>query len=183
MTTPPSGGSPQDPYATPSGGTPQDPQQPQPNPAYPPYTPPSYGQQPPYQPQQPYQPYGQPAEQPYAQPPYGQQPYGTGYPQQPYGYAPGYPGPQRRNGLAVASMWTSIGGVVTCGLAGIVGLILGIIALNQIRRDGTAGRGMAIAGIVVGAVFTVFFVGSFIVGFVDGFQETWDTGVDNGITT
>ncbi len=162
MTTPP-----ENPYATPPGGAPQQPQQPQqPNPAYPPYVPPSYGQAAP--------PYGQ-------QPTYPQQPYGTGYPQ-PYGYAPGYPGPQRRSGLAVASMWTSIGGLVTCGLSGIVGLILGIVALNQIKRDGSAGRGMAIAGIVVGACFVLFFVLAVIGGLAD-FQAGWDEGWDEGINT
>jgi hypothetical protein len=164
MTTPPSDGAPPDPYATPSGGASQGPAQPQqPDPAYPPYAPPSYGQAPP--------PYGQ---QPYQDPSYPQQPY-AGYPQQPYGYAPGYPGPQRRNGLAVASMWTSIGGIVTCGLAGIV-------ALTQIKRDGTAGRGMAIAGIVVGACFVLFFLGWIIMGVMAPFQ-VYDSHTSWGIDT
>ncbi|MGC5165816.1 DUF4190 domain-containing protein [Luteimicrobium sp. DT211] len=182
MTIPPSGGAPQDPYATPSGDAPQDPQQPQqPNPGYPPYTPPSYGQAPPPYGQQPYptQPYPDPS---YQQPPY-QQPYGAGYPQ-PYGYAPSYPGPQRKNGLAIASMWTSIGSILTCGLAGIVGLILGIVALGQIKRDGTAGRGMAIAGIVVGAVFAALFV-FYVVGIFawSATDFSSSTGESFGITT
>ncbi|MEK8226219.1 DUF4190 domain-containing protein [Oerskovia sp. M15] len=42
--------------------------------------------------------------------------------------------------------------------AGVVGLILGIVALQQISRDGTTGRGYAIAGITVGAVGTAFVV-------------------------
>jgi hypothetical protein len=72
-------------------------------------------------------------------------------------------------------MWTSIGGIVTCGLAGIVGLVLGIVALNQIKRDGTAGRGMAIAGIVVGACFVAFFVLAVVGGFVDWSQDDSST--------
>jgi len=178
MTIPPSDGAPPDPYATPSAGASQDPKQPQqPNPAYPPYVPPSYGQVPPPYGQQPYPAQPNP-QQPYGTPP----PYGTGYPSPYGGYAPGYPGPQRRNGLAVASMWTSIGGIVTCGLAGFVGLVLGIVALHQIRRDGTAGRGMAIAGIVVGAVFILFFLGWVVAG-VSDFQTGWHDGWDEGINT
>jgi hypothetical protein len=81
-------------------------------------------------------------------------------------------------------MWTSIGGIMTCGLAGIVGLVLGIVALNQIKRDGTAGRGMAIAGIVVGACFVAFFALVIIGGVVDGFQDyDSNTGMSWGIDT
>jgi len=180
MTTPPSDGAPQDPYAmpSPSGGASQGGQQPQqPNPAYPPYTPPSYGQAPPPDAQQPYPTQPSP-QQPYGTPP----PYGTGYPSPYGGYAPGYPGPQRRNGLAVASMWTSIGGIVTCGFSGIVGLVLGIVALNQFKRDGTAGRGMAIAGIVVGAFFVLFFLGWIVAGIAAPFQE-YDSHTSWGIDT
>ncbi|GMA24343.1 hypothetical protein GCM10025864_21020 [Luteimicrobium album] len=180
MTIPPSDGTSSDPYATPTGGGSPDPQQPQqPDPAYPPYPPSSYGQAPPPYGQQPTYP-----QQPYQQPSYPSPSYGTGYPQQPYGYAPGYPGPQRRNGLAVASMWTSIGGIITCGVGGLVGLILGIVALTQIKRDGTAGRGMAIAGIVVGGVFVALFVLGLIGGMVDGFTDYDSTsGTSWGIDT
>ncbi|NKY40487.1 DUF4190 domain-containing protein, partial [Cellulomonas septica] len=45
------------------------------------------------------------------------------------------------------------------GVPGPVGLGLGIGALRRIRRRGTRGRGMAIAGVVVGAVSTLVFVG------------------------
>jgi hypothetical protein len=107
--------------------------------------PPPYGQPPQYQP-----PYGQPPQyqQPYGQQPYGQQPYG---PPPPYGapggsYGYGYPQPTPgTNGLAIASL-------VLAFLCSIAGLICGIIALNQISQRPQAGRGLAIAGIVISCV-------------------------------
>jgi hypothetical protein len=63
-------------------------------------------------------------------------------------------------GLATASLVTSIAGLVVLGgLPGPVGVGLGIGALRRIRRRGTKGRGMAIAGVVVGAVGTLVFIG------------------------
>lgn len=110
---------------------PQQPQQPQP-----PYgQQPQYGDQPPAQ-----QPYGQPqyGQQPYAQQPYGQQPqYGE---QSPYPYQPQ---PRGYNVLAIVSL-------VLAFLFSIVGVILGFIALSQIKKTGEQGRGLAIAAIIVG---------------------------------
>jgi hypothetical protein len=37
-----------------------------------------------------------------------------------------------------------------CGIGSIVGIVLGAIALGQIKERGEGGRGLAIAGIVVG---------------------------------
>jgi len=58
------------------------------------------------------------------------------------------------NPLAVASLVSSIAGFVVCGVGFIVGLVLGIIAKNQIDQSGGTqqGRGMAVAGIVIGAI-------------------------------
>lgn len=98
-------------------------------PGYPP--PPGSGPSPP--PGAPYPPY----------PPPGWQggPWGSPYPQ-----------PRSTNGFAVAALCCGIGGLVTDGIAGVLGVIFGIVALRQIARDGQGGRGLAIAGIVVGAV-------------------------------
>lgn len=41
---------------------------------------------------------------------------------------------------------------MTEGIAGVLGVIFGIVALRQIGRSHQSGRGLAIAGIVVGAV-------------------------------
>ena len=39
-----------------------------------------------------------------------------------------------------------------CGIGSIVGIVLGIIAINQIKERGQDGHGLAVAGIAVGAV-------------------------------
>ena len=118
------------------------------------------------------------------QPPYPSQPPpgpGYGYPPPPpggpigYGGPPPYPGsydpyqvyqvsPYRTNGLAIASLITSIAGVVLgiplafigIGLLiPVVGAVLGGVALSQIRRTHQPGRGLAIAGIVIGCLTMV----------------------------
>jgi hypothetical protein len=64
-------------------------------------------------------------------------------PQQPYVPQP----PQKTNGLAIAGFVTSL----LC--MGLVGLILSIVGLSQIKKDPSqGGKGLAIAGIVLGAL-------------------------------
>ena len=53
------------------------------------------------------------------------------------------------NGLSVASLVVSL----TC--CGPIGMILGFVALRQIKKSGEQGRGMAIAGVVIGALSIV----------------------------
>jgi Domain of unknown function (DUF4190) len=76
-----------------------------------------------------------------------------------YGYPPpsGYPPPQSAstNALAVASLVCSLFGWVCLFIGALLGVIFGFIALAQIKRTGQRGRGMAIAGIVIGAVLIV----------------------------
>ena len=84
-------------------------------------------------------------------------PYGATPP--PYGYGPpayyGPPGPVRRtNPLAIASMCCSLGTFIT-GVSCIAGIILGHIALKQIKQSGEDGESMAKVGLVLGYVFTV----------------------------
>jgi len=68
-------------------------------------------------------------------------------------YAPGWqPARPPREGLAIAALVTAVVGL------GPVGVGLGIAALRRIRRRGTRGRGLAIAGIVVGAIWTALAV-------------------------
>lgn len=121
---------PQYPTSEPSGypSAPQYPQQP---------SQPQYPQQPQYQ-----QPYQQPAA---PQPNYGYQ--------QPSGYQPyGQPLAQGTNGLAIGALVASLIGLCTCSIGSIVGIILGVLSLNQMKeRPGQDGRGMALAGIWVGA--------------------------------
>jgi hypothetical protein len=53
--------------------------------------------------------------------------------------------------MATASLICSIFGC--CGIVAIVGVVLGFVSLNQIKMSGEGGRGMAIAGIVIGFVW------------------------------
>jgi hypothetical protein len=79
----------------------------------------------------------------YEQPP--QQPYGYAQPQ---GYPQQYAAPMATgtNGLAIASL-------ICAFIVPIVGVILGHIALNQIKQTGQEGRGLAIAGLAIGYSF------------------------------
>lgn len=57
------------------------------------------------------------------------------------------------NGLAIASLCCGIGGFVLLPiLSSIAAIILGMMALSRIRETGQIGRGLAIAGIIMGAV-------------------------------
>lgn len=99
--------------------------------------------------------YGHRPPQPpgYAYPP--PLPRGYGYPPAAPGY--GYPPPQLTNRLATASLVLGIVGAVvalfTFGIPSILAVVFGHLSLSQIRRDPSQrGRGMAIAGLVLGYV-------------------------------
>ena len=69
------------------------------------------------------------------------------------GYAPA-PASAKTNGLAIAALVSSF-------FISLLGIILGHIALNQIKTTGESGRGLAIAALVIGYVsiaFAVIFV-------------------------
>jgi len=135
-------------YTPPPAGAPYSapPAQPQTQPAPPPYAPPAAPA-----------PYGQSAEQPAyaapayppAPPAYGQAPYG----QAPYAGAYGY-AEQKTNVLAILSLVGSILGIIgVLPLIGsIAGTVLGHISLRQIPKTGEKGRGLALAGTIVGWV-------------------------------
>jgi drug/metabolite transporter (DMT)-like permease len=53
------------------------------------------------------------------------------------------------NGMAIASLISSVAGVFCC-IGGIVGIVLGTIALDQIKRTRQDGFALAVAGIVIG---------------------------------
>ena len=55
---------------------------------------------------------------------------------------------QGTNGLAVASFVLSL--VTLCGIGSLLGVIFGHISLGQIKRKPQGGRGLAIAGLVLG---------------------------------
>ena len=103
-----------------------------------------------------------------------QQPVGGGYGYQPpppapgaYGYPPGIGYPQQSagtNGFAIASLACALAGLLCLGTISFLGLIFGVVALNQIKKTGQGGHGLAIAGIVVGGLVTAFWVIMFIAG-------------------
>ena len=110
-------------------------------------------------PEQPAYPEQQPAQQQPTQPQYdaqqptqpqydAQQPYGT---HQPYGTQPGSPYPYayapepRTNVLAIISL-------VSAFFVSLAAVITGHIALAQIKRTGENGRGLALAGLIIGYV-------------------------------
>ena len=55
---------------------------------------------------------------------------------------------QKTNGLAIASLVLSLVGF------GFIAAILGHVALGQIKRQNEAGRGLALAGVIIGWVAT-----------------------------
>jgi hypothetical protein len=68
--------------------------------------------------------------------------------------------------LAIASLVLGILGPITCGLTGIVGLILGIIALGPTCANPPLlrGKGFAIAGIVVSSLTALVSIGALMTG-------------------
>lgn len=86
----------------------------------------------------------------------GTVPMGPG-PASAYGPGPAYSTGGRggeTNKLALWSMISSLAFGFLCGIGYVVGIVLGIVALNQFKRPGNTqtGKGFAVAGIAVGAV-------------------------------
>ncbi|WP_203579326.1 DUF4190 domain-containing protein [Microbacterium hibisci] len=68
-----------------------------------------------------------------------------------YGY--GYGAPAKTNTLAIVSLVASIASFIILPFIGsIVGVITGHMSLNQLKTSGEQGRGMALAGTIVGWV-------------------------------
>ncbi|MFT4212796.1 MAG: DUF4190 domain-containing protein [Microbacterium sp.] len=70
------------------------------------------------------------------------------YPPPAYGYPPypAYPPPARTNVMAILSL-------VFAFVFPVLGVVFGHISLNQIKRTGEEGRGLALAGLILGYVF------------------------------
>jgi hypothetical protein len=123
---------------------------------------------PPQYPQQPQQPaYAQPQQPAYAQP-----------------GAPAAPVHAPRPALPTALAQTNAFALVSIILAfvqPIAAVVFGHIALSQIKRNGDAGRGMALTGLIIGYVYVAFIV-LFVIAYV-GFIitmvasiGTWSSG-------
>jgi Na+/proline symporter len=57
--------------------------------------------------------------------------------------------------LATASLICSLVGLLFCGVPAILGIIFGAVALSQINSNPRPGRGLAIAGLIVGVVAVI----------------------------
>jgi hypothetical protein len=88
-------------------------------------------------------------------------------PSYPPGYQPyaAYPPPAKRetDGVAIAALVLAILAIVP------VAVVLGIVALGRIKRTGNGGRGLAIAALVVSAVW--FVIGLLTVGLLIAFRD------------
>ena len=122
-------------------------------------------------------------------PQYPQHPQGGGPYQQPYGapYAPWGQGyspfnrPVPVNGLAISALVLGI----LCFLPA-VGLVLGAVALRQIKKRGERGKGMAVGGMVMSSVGAVLLAVALLTGgardFWDGFRDAADDSRGSGGT-
>ena len=91
----------------------------------------------------------------YGPPPPGYGPPPAGYgPPPPYAYGAPYADPAATNGKAIGALVTSIAGIPLCFcvVPSIVGIILGVVAMNETKKTGQNGHGMALAAVIVGAV-------------------------------
>jgi hypothetical protein len=96
---------------------------------------------------------------PYLYPPFPYSPY-----QQPrFSYQPVYEPLPKTNQRAVGAMWCGILGLFL-GVTTIPAVILGILALRQIRRTGERGIGAATAGLVLGLLGIVVIVLHIVAG-------------------
>jgi hypothetical protein len=75
-------------------------------------------------------------------------------------------GPPRRNGLAIAALCCGVAGLIP--VVGVVAIVLGVIALHQLRGGFQRGRGMAITGIVLGALATLAWAALIVIAIATG---------------
>jgi Domain of unknown function (DUF4190) len=76
-----------------------------------------------------------------------------------YSAAPGYgavPAAPRTNVLAIV-------GFILSFFVTVAGIVVSFIALSQIKRTGEGGHGLALAGVILGFVFSFFWIIYFIV--------------------
>lgn len=63
----------------------------------------------------------------------------------------GQPAGAKTNTLAIVALVASLAGLFT-GVGFLVGIICGHISLSQIKKTGEQGRGMALAGLIIGYI-------------------------------
>jgi Domain of unknown function (DUF4190) len=84
----------------------------------------------------------------------------SGYPLPPppgeFNYSPSSPVPVGTNKAAIVSLVSSLIGGWFCGIGAIFGIVFGVKALNQIKQTDEGGHGVALAGIISGALILFF---------------------------
>ncbi|GAA1087426.1 DUF4190 domain-containing protein [Tsukamurella spumae] len=130
-----------------------------------------------------------PGQQPFGQNAYGQQQFGQqpGFPAYPGQNLPGYPAPgygqqsTGTNGLAIAAL---VCGIVSFPLGcayglgiitAIAALIMGIIAMKQVKETGQDGHGMALSGVILGGVYIALFVIAIVIIVIVAASGGFDT--------
>lgn len=87
--------------------------------------------------------------------------------------------PEKASGMATAALILSIAGIFCCGVASIIGLILGIIELGKINRGESSerGRGYAKAAIIISVVaIALGVIVNIILVAVGGWSFNFSTG-------
>ncbi|PSL48516.1 uncharacterized protein DUF4190 [Salsuginibacillus halophilus] len=89
--------------------------------------------------------------------------------------------PPKTSGQAIASLVLGISTLVLsllflflAPLTGIAGIILSILAFKTIKREGMAGRGMTIAGLImsiIGLVISILFIALIVFAFTSGLMD------------
>lgn len=90
----------------------------------------------------------------------------------PWGPTPGNL-PIKNDGISIAALVTGVLGM------GVVPLVLGIVGITRTKNGERKGRGMAIAGLVLGALQVVVFAVLFMIGFLAALSEGIDTASTN----
>lgn len=93
------------------------------------------------------------------------------------------------NGLAIAGLVCSLCGIITCGITSIIGLILSILGFSKSKKLDGEGKGLAIGGIISGAVIIIIYVlilaltTTGVIALVDSVDKTFgDDYIEENIT-
>ena len=131
-----------------------------------------------YDPNDPHRPYEYPSLEQSGRPidysagGYPPPPSGFPPPYQPYGSPPYDPyrqvRPQGTNGQAIGALVSGIIGLLLCFccIPSIVAVVLGILAMNETKRTGQDGHGMALAGVILGGISIALGIVFMIIGAV-----------------
>lgn len=93
-----------------------------------------------------------------------QPPVPSAQPQSPTFSAPTHPGPKTNALAIVAILAAAAGATIMLGIGSIAAIVLGFIALAQIRRTGDDGRVLALWSIVLGIVTLAALIAATVLG-------------------